>query len=307
MEINIYKKSLKDRNLLKLEKPTPGSWIFVENFNKDDITVLAKNFKINRNSLEDVIDEFTQPRLEIVKNFLYIFLKIPHFENNEIKLLPILIILTPKYIFTIFNKKTAIFNLLTNDQINFFTTQKTKFFLLKLNLINKSYRNLVDKLIKGSEEFYSSIYSELDDKKIIEFSKLEVLLSTTLSTLITIYKVYEKLLFKKYLEFLQEEKSNVDDLSFEMLELIEIINSNIKRLKIIKDNYRMIMDRSINKRILNLTIITIILFIPTIIFSYYGMNIPLPLQESILSTIIISILSIILMILGYFFLKNRIK
>ncbi|GIW66985.1 MAG: hypothetical protein KatS3mg095_0883 [Candidatus Parcubacteria bacterium] len=307
MEISIYKKSLKNKNLLKISKPLPGSWIFIQNLSKDDIDLLNKEFKLNKKNLEDVFDEFTQPRLEIVKDFLYIFLKIPYLENNEIKILPILIILTPKFIFTIFSKSTDVFTPILDNLISFTTTQKTKFFLLKLNLINNSYRILVNKLIKISEEFHSSLYSEINDKKIIELSKLEILLSTTLSSLITTYKVYEKLLFKKYLEFLQEEKTNVDDLSFDMLELIEIVNSNIKRLRIIKDNYQMILDRSTNKRILTLTIITVILFIPTIIFSYYGMNIPLPFQYTHWSTVFISVISLVIPILGYFWFKNKLK
>lgn len=305
MDIKIYKKSLKDRYLLKLEEPEPGSWIFIQNFSKDDIDILNEKFNLNKHNIEDVIDEFTQPRLEIVNDTLYVFLKIPYAENKEIKLPPILIILTPQYIFTIFYKSTDIFNPIIENKIISNTTQKTKFFLLKLSLINKAYHSLVNNLLKKSEEFYSSIYYEISDQKIIELSKLETLLSTTLSALITIYKVYEKLLFKKYLDFLQEEKSNVDDLSFDMLELIEIIRSNAKRLKIIKDNYQMIINQSTNKRVLTLTIITIVLFIPTIIFSFFGMNLDLPFQNNKWSAIFILAFSCVLSILTYFWFKIK--
>lgn len=308
MNINIYKKTLKDKYINKIDYPSVGSWVLIEFINKENIDYLIEKFNLDRNSLEDLLDEFTQPRVEIIENSLYIFLRFPNYQSGQIKLSPILIILSPKLIFTIMTGKTDIFNpIINNNILDITTTQKTRFFLLILSLINSEYRKILIKLSRQIEEYYYLFASKVKKEEISEISNLEIILSNVLSILISIYKVYEKLLFKKYLDFLQEEKSNVDDLSFDILELIEIVKSNIKRTSVIKENFQTMINLLINERILFLTIITVILFVPTIIFSFYGMNIPLPFQDKAWAAFLITFINLILVLLILVFIKRILK
>lgn len=300
----IYKRSLKDEKLNKLEQFSKGSWLLLIEPSKDEIEHLISKFDIEKSQILDALDEYETPHLEIIKNKLYIFVRVLKIEKNEVKMMPLLCVVADDFILTVSKEKNIILDYFLSSKIDFYTTQKTKFLLLLLLKINHYYRYLINKITKEIEG-YQSYISEITDKEIIEISKKEILLSNILANLVSMNKVYEFLLKKEYLDFLQEEKDIVDDLSLSAKELIDIVSSNLKRVKTIKDTYATILSNRVNLRLQFLTIVTVILSIPVIIFSLYGMNINLPYQDDKSILFYLLIFNFILMFLFYWILKKK--
>ncbi len=300
----IYKRSLKDEKLIKLDKFSKGSWLVLLEPLKEEVDYLVSEFDIEKSQILDALDEYETPHLEIIKNKLYIFLRTLKLENNQIKMSPLLLVVSQDFILTVSKESNVILDYFLNNKIDFFTTQKTKFLLLLILKINHYYRYLINKITKEIE-VYQNYISRITDKEIIEISKKEILLSNILTTLVSMNKVYEILLKKEYLNFLKEEKDIVDDLSLSAKELIDVVTSNLKRVKTIKDTYATILSNRVNLRLQFLTIVTVILSIPVIIFSLYGMNIPLPYQEDKFTLFYLLIVNFILMFLFYLILKKK--
>ncbi|BCX15212.1 MAG: putative divalent cation transport protein [Candidatus Parcubacteria bacterium] len=276
--MKIYLRRLKDNKLILLDKPQKGCWILVDEDDLDDLETISKKLKISHNLLKDSFDILELPRLEIFQNKLYLFVRGILSNQDSLSMYPILFVVAEDYILTASRKATYFFNPFLNQRINFYTTQKTKFLLLSLLMINREYRKYINKIAKEIDFFQENII-DFTDQKIIEISRKELLLSSLLTTLSYMNKVYENILHREYLDFLQEEKNIVDDLGISVQELIEILRYNLKRVQSIKSSYVNIMNSVINTRLQYLTILTVLLFIPTIIFSLYGMNIELPLQS----------------------------
>ncbi|MEK7673885.1 MAG: magnesium transporter CorA family protein [Patescibacteria group bacterium] len=277
--IEIYKRTLRDEKLQKIEKVEVGSWVFITDPTVEEIELLEKNYQLDKGHITDALDEYETPRLEIEKNDLYIFLRIPYFENKAIYTIPALFILGESNIFTITKEKKELFNDFLSGKIDVFTTQKTKLlvsFLLKLNGMYRSYLNLINKNIRIKQHNLGKI----KDQDIVEFVEWERILNDFIVTLVPTSNIYNTLLTRQYLEVFKEDKDLVEDLTLGINENLDICKTNLKMIVNIREAYSTIMTNSLNKAIKFLTAITIIVAFPTFIASVFGMNFILPFQNN---------------------------
>ena len=109
----------------------------------------------------------------------------------------------------------------------------------------------------------------------------------------------------KHFKLYEEDKDLIEDLLLSNTQLIELSQNNLRTIVNIREGYSTIMTNNLNRIIKLFTSLTVILTIPTMIASIYGMNINLPLANNPLAFIIIMtsiiIISIILLII---FIKN---
>ena len=72
------------------------------------------------------------------------------------------------------------------------------------------------------------------------------------------------------------------------------------------DAYGSIISNNLNITIRRLTLITIILMVPTLIASFYGMNVPLPLMDEPYTAALIIFLSVVISLLvAWYFQRKR--
>ena len=71
--IEIYKKTIKDKNLIKRRDFSRGSWIYVEDPTAEEINKLHKICHLDKTLLKDAIDPFEVPRLEVENSIVYVF------------------------------------------------------------------------------------------------------------------------------------------------------------------------------------------------------------------------------------------
>jgi len=304
--IYIYRKTLKTDKLEKIDNFVSGSWIILDNPTQNELLEIKEKFNLKKKYLLDALDDEEIPRLEIDKKNLYIFTKAPIKTRKGFYITTILFIITPNALIVVSKKALLILKEFIEEKIKFYTSQRTKFLFLMILKINNDFKKVVKFILKKVNILNKKIITA-DPIYIIKISRIEILLSDLLANLLSMNKIYETLLKKEYLEFLQEEKNIVDDLSLSTAEILEFLKSNLKRVQTLKNNYLAILNHQTNQKIQNLTIITIILFIPTIIFSLYGMNIKLPLQENDQALYIILFLSLLLMIIAFFIFNKKLK
>jgi magnesium transporter len=304
--IYIYRKTLKTDKLEKIDNFVSGSWIILDNPTQNELLEIKGKFNLKKKYLLDALDDEEIPRLEIDKKNLYIFTKAPIKTKKGFYITTILFIITPNTLIVVSKKALLILKEFIEEKIKFYTSQRTKFLFLMILKINNDFKKVVKFIFKKVNILNKKIITA-NPIYIIKISRIEILLSDLLANLLSMNKIYETLLKKEYLEFLQEEKNIVDDLSLSTAEILEFLKSNLKRVQTLKNNYLAILNHQTNQKIQNLTIITIILFIPTIIFSLYGMNIKLPLQENDQALYIILFLSSLLMIMTFFIFNKKLK
>lgn len=303
--ITIFQKSIRDAKIKKLEEPKAGSWVVVENPNDDELTELSKKFNLDRGHLKDALDPFEVPRLEIEGKTMYIFTRIATGDEAKTITLPILVILSDTALITVSSKRPPFLDTFINSRIEFSTTQKTKLFLQIFSQINKSYNVQLTKIRKDVRATSVNL-EDIDNKTIIGFVSFENILNDFLAALVPTGTILDNLVTGKTLPLYENDKDLIEDLMLANEQLTESCRSNLKNIVNIREAYSTIMSNNLNRVIRMLTSITIVLTVPMIITSLYGMNVALPLSGSPVAFWIILVFTFAIMgLLLAILYKNR--
>ena len=111
--------------------------------------------------------------------------------------------------------------------------------------------------------------------KMLGFEKSLVYFSTSLkSTEATLHKIG----YGRILRLYEEDRELLDDVSIEMSQAIEMCSIYSNVLNGTMDAFGNIINNNMNMTMKTLAILTLVLSIPNMVYGFYGMNTPLPLD-----------------------------
>lgn len=270
-----------------------GCWINIEDATKSDLEELLPLTGLEYIDIDDSIDQFEIPRFEKQGDFTIVFVRNPS-HNNEQEYTEILTVLfSDKYIITISPSKNSTISYLLEKK-KFITTQQTKMFIsILLNIAQqftyeiKQVRNVVS---KGKKPI-----GKIDNSDFVVLSESEEILNQYLASLIPLNNLIEAISSSKHIAFLEFDKDLLEDTQITFRQSADICKVSVNSIVSMRDSYQVIFTNNLNKIIKLLTSLTIILTVPTIIASIFGMNVKLPLSaDSAMSFPIIMLLIIII-------------
>jgi len=276
--INIYYRNLRDKKIQTLDKYRIGSWIHVEEPTENELQELTDAYRLDMSLLRDSTDQYEVPRMEVEDNIIYIFSRYPHNKTNQITTSPILFVIENENFITVTKDKFPLLEGFMKQHV-FYTTQKTKLFLQLFALINTSFNTYLHTI---SRETRSSSYEleKINNKDIAQFVRYERVLNDFHLALVRINAVLNNLLSHNYIRLYEEDRDLIEDIFLNNDQLIQLSKENLRSIVNIRDAYSTIMTQNTNRVIRFFTSITVILTIPMIVSSIYGMNVNLPYQNS---------------------------
>lgn len=305
-----------DGRLRELKEPDAGTWVNISPpFTHEELEEVAQQFEIPLDFLTDSLDIDERSRYEREDEVRLIVVNTPILneteeENDAIYItVPIGIILTMEHVITITSFKNPVLQLFLDDKVkNFDPADESQFvlqifeqnvfrFLICLKKLNLK-RNLIEQ-----ELYDSSRNKEL--KQLLSIEKSLVYFVNSLSS--------NELLKMKInrTDFLQirmdEDKADLfEDIIIDNSQALEMSNVYTNILNGTMDAYGSIISNNLNITIRRLTLITIILMVPTLIASFYGMNLNLPFDDHPYATYYIIVISIVLSLLvAWYFQRKR--
>lgn len=278
--ITFYQKTVTTKKLKILEAFKVGSWVYVENPTGEEFIWLENELKLDRGLLEDAIDPYEVPRVEVDGGTTYIFTRIPHEEEGQIRTAPVLLGVADSFVFTICGKKLAFFDRLIDGRVDVYTTQKVRFLLQLLGEGDGAYARFITRINKEVRRLSAGLSGTISNSDIIQFVNFETILNDLLDALVPTNAALHKLVSGKFLTLREEDKEFAEDVYLENGQLVELSRTNLRALMNIRNAYSTIMTNNLNRVIKLLTGLTIVLTVPTIIVNIYGMNVPLPFADS---------------------------
>ena len=248
MNSTIYYRNRHSKQLQRLKKARTGAWVNIENLEQQDLETLAEHYQLEANILRDALDPYEVPRIERDEGKTYLFTRFAYQVDGTSFTAPLLIVIGPKLLFTISTKPLPATARFDAGLIDFYTTQKTKLLIQLFLEINQDYQRLINQM----------------SKTIFGLEPMSITL--------------QKLLSGKFVPLFEEDKELIEDLFLGTDQLLKIAISNIKASKNIREAYSSIQSNNLNKTMKLLTSITVILTVPTVIASFWGMNVPLPFE-----------------------------
>lgn len=277
----IYYSRARERALQTIETPRAGSWIMVAAPDEAELDRLAETYKLDRDNLEDAVDIYEAPRIEVEDGAVYIYTRYCHPEGKEIATEPLLIVYTSDYIITVMRAQTDILARLTRDQLEFVTTQKTKLLLHILSEINLSYERQLSKVSKRILQLRGRMRAaNLNTREFVGIIEIEEDLNEFLSALQPQALLFTSLLGGKYLRLYEEDRDIIEDIERSTAELITQMQGRLRTLVNMRQAYDAIATTNLNATFKRLTSIAIFLTIPTIIGGFWGMNVVIPFEHT---------------------------
>jgi magnesium transporter len=269
----------KDKEIKELESYRTGSWIYVEDPSKGEIEELVEKFDLEEGHLHDALDEYEVPRLETEGKTKYIFYRFVYSEGSAVETAPILFIINDKFFITLSKEPLPFLKKFLAQSLPFQTKQSTKLLLQLIFQINTTYNTMLNNISKRVRGL-SVRLENFKNQDILQFVKFESILNEFMSNLVPNNTVLHQLFTRKNIELDEDDKDLVEDILLSTNQLMEISRSNIKNIVNLREAYSTIMTNNLNRVIKLFTSLTVLLTIPTIISSIYGMNVNLPFDQS---------------------------
>lgn len=188
---------------------------------------------------------------------------------------------------------------------NFQTYKKTRFIFQILYLNSSYYLNYLKQINKETEIAEYILKNSMQNKELLKLLSLEKSLVYFTTSLKSNEIVMEKTLRGKIVKLYEEDEEILEDAITENRQAIEMaqIYSNI--LNGTMDAYASIISNNLNGVMKFLTSITIILAVPTMISSFWGMNVKLPFENSPMGFLIMVLIAIIMTIAVTLWLNKK--
>lgn len=277
--INYYQRSVKDSRIKDIKNYQVGSLILVSSPSDKELDQLAAKFKLERDLLSDALDPYEVPRLEIEKHTIYAFARIPSDEGIRTTTLPLLIIVGSGSLMLIAKKDLDFLFKDLRKRSDFFTTQRSKAFLQIFGEIQADYNQMLSKINKKIN-YFSLNMDQIGEKDIVNFVNFEITLNEFLSALLPIKHILNNTTSGKTLNFYHDDEEILEDLRLSNDQLIERCKSNLTNSTNLRQAYEAISTSRLNRTMKLLTAMTVILALPTMVTSFYGMNVGLPFVNS---------------------------
>jgi len=280
--IKYFYRSLRSQEMRELTDYQRGSWVYVEAPTDSEIQDLVKKFNLEQGHLEDALDVDEMPRLEREGDQSYIFVRFAYKnEEEELVTAPLLFIFGNDILITVSQVRMPSLDVFIRSKINFATTQRAKLVLQILQQIGEHYDTFISNTSKQIKLIRSRLRGhEITNQDFIDFVMIEDELNEFLSSLMPTNATLRRLLLGRYMPLFDEDQDIVEDLLLNNEQSIEACNSNLKSIDNIREAYSSISSHNLNYTMKVLTIVTVAITLPNVIFGMYGMNVDLPLQHN---------------------------
>lgn len=300
----------------ELEEQEVGCWINITPpFSQDELEELAQNLDIPLDFLTDSLDVDERSRYEREEETRFILLNSPFLntsseENDTIYItIPIGIIITLDAVVTISSEINPVLQLFLDDKVKNFTPSDDSLFVLQIMEQNVfSFLTCLKKLNQRRNQIERELYDSSRNEELKQLLSIEKSLVYFMNSLSSNELLKMKMKRTDYLHIKDDEDKSdlLEDIIIDNGQAMEMAKVYTDILNGTMDAYGSIISNNLNITIRRLTMITIILMVPTLIASFYGMNIPLPFMDKSYTLVAIILLSVIVSsLLGWYFQRKR--
>ena len=307
-----YFKNINNQTI-EIDKPENGIWVnLVPPFKEEEFLELSDGLEIPIEFLRDSLDIDERPRYEIEDKVRFVVIKTPT-ENNSFNdsdafyiTIPICIILTHNHIVTV--------NSFDNGAIKKFlnTFQKRhpdKRSMMVLKVFEKVVQNFMEYLkeINHKRNLYEQkLYDSNRNEELLNLMRIQKSLVYFVTALRSNELVMLKMERTNFLGLTEEEREFLNDLIVDTSQALEMANIYTNILSSTMDAFASIISNNLNNVMKRLTSITIILSLPVLVASIYGMNVEIPYAHTQHAFYIPIILSIaVSFLLAWYFMKKK--
>lgn len=288
--IQVYKHSnghLEDN--ISLASAEKGSWIHVVNPDSEDLQLVSMVTEIPTDVLKTALDTEERSHVEIEDNYIFVVINIPIIlETDSYDTLPLGIFITPDFIITLCIQETEVMRAFTENKYPlFYTFKKTRFLFQILYRSATLFLRYLMQINRRTDDIEEILRHSMRNKEFFLLLELQKSLTYFTSALRSNGIVMERLMrlrrntsLHHLIKMYEEDEDLLEDVIIENKQAIEMVEMYSNILMNMSDTFASIISNNLNLVMKFLASITIMLAVPTIIFSLWGINVPVPFQDT---------------------------
>ena len=295
--------------LTQINEWQPNSWIQVTCPTEEDQKLSEEQFQIPDYFLSDISDTDERARYEYDDGWMLIILRIPYVKEVRSRTpyttVPLGIIHKRDVTITVcfyetnmmidfvsFQQKRGVGFTDHVDMIFRLFLSSAVWYLKRLKQISM----LVDKAKRNLDK-------EVNNESLIGLSRLQDSLTYFTTSIRGNENLLQKLKFKLQIDELDADL--IEDVNIEMTQARETTNIYSNILESTMDTYQSIINNNMNTIMRTLTSVTIILMLPTLVASFFGMNLINGMENSPIGFVVAIVISVIISVLSLLVFRHK--
>lgn len=285
-----------------------GCWVKVSNPTAEELAVLKERFAVP-DFTHDAEDIEERPRVDHENNWMLVFIRIPNRSLDEdgetmFTTAPMAVLIRDDVFITVnYFENEILDDFISWSQRRHLNSCKGYDLLLSLMLSTSvwylKYLKQMNTMMSAAEE---RLEQKMDNDELMRTMGLSKFLIYFITSLKGNMTVLARL--KKRLRTLPHDEDLFEDVEIETqqaLDTASIYNDILERQQ---ETYSSVIGNNLNRIMKTLTVVTILLMIPTVVAGYYGMNVPNGLESRWVGFPLAVVISLLLMAIGYAFIRH---
>ena len=288
--LKIYKSlesgPLQELTLKTLEK---GAWINIVDPTPYELKVVSNLTEVEPDFLRSALDDEERSHTDVEDNCVMVLTNVPVMRGHDsYDTLPLAIIITTEYIITVCLEETPVISEFNENTSRLFRTfKKTRFLFQILYKSATFYLRYLRQISKYSDEIEMKLRHSMKNQEILRLLELQKGLTYFNAALRSNGAVLDKLLrlrsnqnLRPILKMYEEDEDLLEDVIIENKQAIEMVEMYSNILSSMMDAFASVISNNLNIVMKFLASMTILLAIPTMIASFWGMNVSIPFRET---------------------------
>lgn len=260
-------------------------WIDLVDPTDDECEDVAAISGVPEDMIKAALDEEERARTEADDGCTMFVVDCPLIEASEVgdsyTTLPLAIIYNKRSIITVSLKGNAVLKDFITGRERIFTDKPVHFILTFMLCNAKRFLYTLKQIDRKNHRIQSELGRTMRNAEIIQLLDLQNSLVYISTSLAANERVHERLSKIEAVAMREDYRDLFDDVSIENKQAIETCNIYKNILSVTMDAYGSVISNNANDSMRKLTIITILLAIPTMIAGFWGMNMPVPFQSGV--------------------------
>lgn len=297
-----------DSGVAELEKLADGTWVHVQEPTGEERDFLEQTMGVPKAFYNDIEDVDERPRIEVEDGWTLIILRIPAKSDPMLPFstVPLGIVFNEKHFVTITHSPTEV----VADFVQYTRRKSVQIsnfvdLVLRLHLSSSvwhmKYLKQIQQKIRQAERLLESSVRNEDLHELFQLEKCLVYFTTSLKTndiLATRLRMY-----KPFKEIYDEDL--MEDVEIEVRQAMDMTAIYSSILSGMMRSYESVISNNLNSVMKRLTSISILLMIPTLVASFFGMNVPNFMEQNTFAFVAIVVLSTLFSVISAYFFTIR--
>lgn len=270
------------RSIVPLEAPEPGCWINLVNPTRQEVGSVIASHNIDNDFLRAALDPEESSRVEMEDDQVLLIVDIPVVEHSDSSLrdvqmyasLPMGIIVTPETVITVCLNDTMVTRDIAEGKVRgIHTAMRTRFVFQILLRVAGRFLNYLRRIERSFTQIEQRLYDSQKNEDLMQLLGLSKSLVYFSASLKGNEVTMEKVLRGRILKLYEDDRDLLEDALIEIRQAIEMSGIYSSILAGTMETYSSIVSNNMNDTMKALTVITLILTIPNMVFGFYGMNV----------------------------------